>query len=422
MKAVQPPPAAPSRDRLYYGWVLVVGLGITTIVSYGSSQYLFGVLVLPVTRDLSWSRADLSGAFSLGLVITGVFGLAVGRYVDRHGARWVMTLGSVLLGVSLIGLSRVQALPGFYALWAGGVGLAQALTQYPVTFTVIANWFQRRRGAALALLTVLGGLSSPIFIPLAGVLTAQAGWREMLVALGLINLVVALPLHALLVRRHPEDLGLLPDGVRAETRVVKAEMFGDTLRQALRRRPFWTLTANVCLGLLGANVIFAHQIAYLIGEGHAPELAAAIAGGLGLASLPARYVFNVLSDRIGSQGLLGLCALLQAAGVVVLLLFASSTAGLVVYVVVYGAAYGAASPLTASVRAAHFGRRAFGAITATQGVLALACAAVGPLAAGWLYDRLGSYSLAFGLTLAVFLLAGLAMFLTPKPGAPAGLH
>jgi len=202
--------------------VLVVALGVTTIISYGCSQYLFGVLVLPVSKELGWDRASLSGAFSLGLSVSGVFGLAVGRFVDRRGARLAMSAGSALLGLSLIGLSRAQELWQFYAWWAGGIGLAQALTQYPVTFTVIANWFQRRRGAAMALLTVLGGLSSPIYIPLAGFLAQARGWREMLVILGLTNLLLALPLHALLLRRHPEDLGLLPDGTPPAVAVSEA--------------------------------------------------------------------------------------------------------------------------------------------------------------------------------------------------------
>ncbi|HLQ34387.1 MAG TPA: MFS transporter [Chloroflexota bacterium] len=403
--------------RMYYGWLLVVTLGVTTIISYGSSQYLFGVLVLPVTGELGWDRASLSGAFSLGLAVSGLFGLAVGRFIDRRGARTVMTAGSALLGASLIGLSRVEPLPAFYLWWAGGIGLAQALTQYPVTFTVVANWFQRRRGSAMALVTVLGGLSSPIFIPLTGWLAPRLGWRETLLVLAGINLLLALPLHALVVRRHPEDLGLLPDGVATAEPVREAHLFGDTLRYAVRRLPFWTLTANICLNLLASNVIFTHQIAYLIGKGHAPELAAGVAGGLGLASVPARYVFNTMSDRIGPQGLLGVCSLLQTAGLAVLILFAGSTPGLVIYVLVYGAAYGAASPLSASVRAAHFGRRSFGAITSAQGVLGLLSASLGTVGAGLLYDHLGSYTLAFGLTCGMFCLAALAMFVTPRPVA-----
>ncbi len=402
---------------MYYGWLLALTLGVTTIISYGSSQYLFGVLVLPITTELGWDRASLSGAFSLGLAVSGLCGLAVGRLVDRRGARAVMTAGSALLGASLIGLSRTHSLGVFYLCWAGGIGLAQALTQYPVTFTVVANWFQRRRGRAMALVTVLGGLASPVFIPLAGFLAPRLGWRETLVVLALINLCVAMPLHLLTVRRHPEDLGLLPDGAASAAPVTEAALFGDTLSHAIRRLPFWTLAINVCLGLLGANVIFVHQIAYLVAFGHAPEVAAGVAGALGLASLPARFVFNLLSDRIGPQSILGVCGLLQMAGVLVLLLFASSSAGLVVYVLIYGAAYGASSPLIASVRASHFGRRAFGAITGVQGVMALLCAAVGPLAAGALYDRLGSYSVSFGLVAGLFLVSAVAMFVTPQPAA-----
>jgi predicted MFS family arabinose efflux permease len=271
----------------------------------------------------------------------------------------------------------------------------------------------------MGLLTVLGGLASVIFIPLAGWLVPRLGWRQTLVVLGLINLLLALPLHLALVRRHPEDMGLLPDGVHSAAAPAAAVMFGDTLRQAARRLPFWTLTANVCLGLFGSNVVFTHQIAYLAGRGYTPELAAGVAGAVGLASLPTRYVFNVLSDRLGSQGLLGLAGILQAAGVLALLLFAGSIAGLVLYVLTFGAAFGVTSALSASVRAAHFGRRAFGAITGVQGMLGLMSAALGALAAGALYDRLGSYTLALAITATAFVLAAAAMFCTPRPASLA---
>src|SRR5438270_3143745 len=167
----------------FHGWYLVVGLGVTTIVSYGISQYLFGVLVVPIQHDLGWSRATISGAYSLGLVVAGVLGLGVGRLVDRYGARQLMSVGSVLGAASLVGLSRMTSVWQLYLLWAGCLGLAMALTLYPVTFVVVANWFQRRRGTALAVLTVVGGLSSPIYIPLAGLLVARLGWRQALLVL-----------------------------------------------------------------------------------------------------------------------------------------------------------------------------------------------------------------------------------------------
>ena len=325
-----------------------------------------------------------------------------------------MSIGSALAGLALLGLARVYALWQFYLLWSGGMGLAMALTLYPVTFTVVANWFVRKRGKALAILTLVGGLSSPICIPLAGTLVAHIGWRATLVVLALAQLGIALPLHAFLLRRHPEDLGLSPDGEPALPEQAKAPLPGATLSEALRRPVFWVLTASLSLVMLGSTVVFVHQVAFLIGRGYDAVLAATLSGMLGLVSLPGRYVLNVLSSRISAQKLLTLSVVAQAAGIVVLVL-ASSLSWLILYVVVYGTAYGAFSPLRASVMADHFGRRAYGSITAVQGIPVAVCAGLGPLAAGWLYDMLHHYEVAFWLCAGAFLLAAIGMAMTPQP-------
>src|SRR2546430_1404157 len=119
-----------------------------------------------------------------------------------------------------------------------------ALTFYTVSFVVVANWFQRRRGAALALLTLVGGLASPVYIPAAGLLVPTVGWRGTAVVMGLSQLAVAFPLHAALVRRHPEDLGLLPDGDVLPASRERPPLGGEALRVALRRPALWTLTLS----------------------------------------------------------------------------------------------------------------------------------------------------------------------------------
>jgi MFS family permease len=398
----------------YYGWVLMVVLGITTIISYGTTQYLFGVLVVPIDTTFHWGRASISGAYALGLIIAGLLGVPIGYLVDRWGARLLMSCGSALAGLALIGLARVEALWQFSLLWSGGLGLAMALTLYPVTFTVVANWFVRKRGSALAILTLVGGLSSPICIPLAGTLVAHSGWRATLMVLGLAQLLIALPLHAFFLRRHPEDVGLSPDGEPALPVQTDAPLPGTTLAQALRSSVFWLLTASLSLVMLGSTVVFVHQVAFMIGRGYDAVLAATLSGMLGLVSLPGRYVFNVLSMRVSAQKLLTLSVVAQAAGIVVLVL-ASSLGWLILYVVIYGTAYGAFSPLRASVMADHFGRRAYGSITAVQGIPVAVCAGLGPLAAGWLYDVLHHYELAFWLCAGAFLLAALGLVVTAPP-------
>jgi len=411
--------------RLYRGWLLVWVLGATTIVSYGTTQYFFAVLVVPMERELGWSRALLSGAFSLSLLTTGLLGLPVGRLVDRHGSRALMSFGSLIGGAGLIATSQVRDPWQFYLLWSGVIALSMALTLYPITFTVIANWFWRRRGSALAILTLLGGLASPIFIPLAGVLVVRIGWRGTLVVFGLVQLLIALPLHAAVLRRRPEDLGMQLDGT-AYPPGGQPPSHGVQLRQALATLPFWTLTTAFALGLMAHSVILAHQVAYLIGRGFDPVLAAAMAGLLGVASLPGRYLLNRLSENLSPQALLAGCYSAQAAGVALLGL-AAHPLFVWGYVAIYGAAFGATSPLRASTMADHFGRSSFGSITAASGLPIAIAGSVGPIAAGALYDRLGSYAPVLALTGGAFVLSAFSVALTPvrrlgqKP-SPGNLH
>lgn len=387
------------------GWTLVVTLGCTTILSYGTTQYLFGVLVVPLSAAFGWNRAGISGAYALSLLVAGLLGVPVGYLVDRYGARWLMTLGSLLAGCALLGLSQINTLWQLYLFWAGGIGVAMALILYPVTFTVVTTWFVKERARAFAVLTVLGGLASPIFLPLAGWLIPQWGWRTTLLAFGLAHFLFALPLHAGLVKRAPAY----------DTRPALASEQDDTafsVRQSLRSFSFWTLSSAFSLALLGNAVLFAHQVAFLITRGYGAVLAAALTGGVGLASLPGRLLLNLLSERLSPQRLLAFCHWLQAAGVVALIL-APSFSWVLAYVILYGAAFGAISPLRASVMADHFGREAYGAITGIQGILIAFSTAIGPLAAGWLYDLLGHYEVAFWLCAAGFVLAALGVWFTP---------
>ena len=401
----------------YYGWVLMVVLGMTTIISYGTTQYLFGVLVVPVSTTFHWSQASLSGAYTVGLILAGLLGVPIGHLVDRWGARVLMTCGSLLGGLSLIGLASIHNIVAFYLWWSLGLGLATALTFYPVSFTVVTNWFEHKRGTALAVLTLIGGLSSPLFIPSEGWMVEHLGWRSMLVLLGLSQLVIALPLHAVLLRRHPEDLGLSPDGVMAAMaiRIPKpGQLPGITLNQAFRLPAFWLLTIALSLTMLGSTIVQVYQIPSLITRGYDPVVAASVAGGLGLASLPGRVILNLLSERISPHFLLCGSIVAQAAGMI-LLIFAPSLGWLLVYVLLYGAAYGAILPLRATVMAEHMGRRAYGSILAWQGIAVALSSGIGLVLAGWLYDTLHTYTMAFWICVGVFLLATLSIALTPPP-------
>lgn len=396
--------------RVYRGWPMVVGLGLVTIVSYGTTQYLFGVLVDPVTRDLGGSRAQLASAYSIALVVGAVAGLAVGRVVDRIGARLLLCVGGAINVVTLLLLSRAGSLPAFATVWAAGCGLAMAMTQYPLTFVVVANWFDRRRPAAMALLTTIGGLSSPAMIPLAGWLVQAHGWRAG-VALLALPAALTIPLSLVLVRRRPEDLGLTPDGA-AESRPGPST--GLTLTGSLRTPAFWLITLGGMATMFCANAMQVNQVAYLIARGLSPVAAASLAGVVGLASVPGRVFLNLAGQRLPPQWLLAVSMLGMGLGVLVLLLTRGDGPTLA-YAVLYGAGYGAATPLRGTVMARQVGRRAFGAITAVQNLAVLGGSAAGPLAMGGLYDATRAYGVALILLVVVIGIGAAATVLAPRP-------
>lgn len=387
--------------RWYYGWVIVAALGFTTIIAYGTSQYLIGLLVEPLVREFGWSRAAIAGAYSGTILVAGLVGLGIGRVLDRVGARLVLCAGSFVNGASLFALAHVRTLAEFQLIWTLGLGLGTALTYYPVSFTVVANWFAQRRVHAFAVLTFFGAFSSTIFYPLSGILIASCGWRTTVTVLGAIHLCIALPVHVALVRRHPEDLGLAPDGARGA--VPRGPQTGMLLRAALRTPVFWSVTIALTLALGASSAVLVQHIAFLIGRGYAPATAASIVGLFGVAYLPGRAVVAYASGKMPRLQQLAIAFLLQAAGLAALISSASPVAAFA-YVLAFGAAYGAISPLRGEVIAELFGRRAYGAIIAAHGVPIAVLGALGPLLVGRAVDRFG-YVAAFGCCIGAFVVA-----------------
>jgi MFS family permease len=391
--------------RWYYGWTIVAALGLTTIVAYGTSQYLIGLLVEPVVREFGWSRGAIAGAYSGTILVSGLAGLAVGRVLDRVGGRIVLCTGSLVNGVSLLVLAHVHTLLVFQLVWAIGLGLGTALTYYPISFTVVANWFVERRVHALSLLTFIGAFSSTVFYPLTGLLVAGYGWRTAVTVLGALHLLVALPLHAWIVRRHPEDLGLEPDG--RPHAVAVGPQTGVTLRRALATPAFWSITLALALALGASSAVLVQHVAYLIDRGYAPATAASIVGLFGLAYLPGRSLVAYASGKLARTTQLAIAFLVQACGLAVLV-GSTGPASVFVYVLAFGAAYGAISPLRGEVVAELFGRRAYGAIIAVHGVPLALLGALGPVLVGRAVDRLG-YAAAFGACIAAFVVAAIVV-------------
>jgi MFS family permease len=251
---------------VYYGWPLVVVLGITETTSWGIVYHAYSVLIVPMQAELGWSRAAVTGAFSLALVVSALAACPVGRWIDRHGARALMTAGSVLSVLLLLAWAAVGDLASFHAVWAA-IGVAMAMVLYEPSFAVAAAWFHRRRGRALTVITTMAGFASTIFLPLTAWLVGIQGWRGALLTLAVLLAVVTVPLHGVFLRRRPEDLGLAVDGEPGSGPTDARAGPSVGVGAALRGPAFRWLAVAFSLGTLvgiGQNV---HFVPYPVGEG-----------------------------------------------------------------------------------------------------------------------------------------------------------
>lgn len=401
--------AGAARSRLYYGWVVVGTLATTETISWGILYYAFSAFLVPMQQELGWSTASLTGAYSLALLVSGLAAVPVGRWVDRHGPRLLMTVGSIGGAMLVLAWSRVDALPSFYALWAV-MGLAMAATLYEPAFTVITTWFRRLRSRALLLLTFVAGLASTIFLPVATSLIEHLGWRQALVVLATLLAATTIPAHALVLRRRPEDVGLLPDGdVRPEEYgPAGPAVEGVSLRQALHEHAFWWLTAAFFLGTLSTVAVAVHLIPFLLQAGYAPGFAAAATGLIGATQVAARVVVTLAGNRCPAVPLTAAVFALQGAAVLILLTWQQAS-GVLLAVVLLGAGRGAVTLMRASLIAERYGRAHYGAIGGTLALFISGAAALAPVGAGVAYQLAGGYPAVFAGLAGISGLAALAM-------------
>jgi MFS family permease len=394
----------PSLARLDYGWVVVAGLCVTETVSWGILYYGFPVMLRPMEAELGFSRVELTGAFSVGMGVAALAALPVGRWIDRHGARALMTLGSCLAVGLLLVWSRVESLPALYAVWCA-MGLALAATLYEPAFAAVVGWFATgHRDRALLTVTLAAGFASTIFMPTEAWLVERFGWRTTLLVLATILAVVTIPIHALVLRRPPRGESRAAGVAWVESRVP-----GLTLGAAARTGVFWVLAVAFFFGNFTTNSVTVHLIPYLSDRGYTPTLAAVMIGWLGAMQVPARLVFAPIAVRFGHRAATAAIFFGQALGLAQLAL-AARLPTLVPMVVVLGAANGMSTLARATTIAEIFGPRHYGSISGAVALGANGARALAPVGAAFLQVALGGYEPVFWLLTAVLVVAGFGVF------------
>ena len=399
--------AAAARTRMApYAWFILAQSFGTAALVFGV-WFSFAVFYVALVEDFAWDRGAAALPFSIGNLLQAVLAPAVGLFADRWGARRVVTAGLALSAVALAACSQVQALWQFIVCFGLGVGGGVALAG-PVAYSaLLAAWFIRRRGTIIGCAFAGMGIGVKLIGPAAQHMILWIGWRQSFGILALCLALYAL-FVALTLRNRPADVGLEPYGASQRPADAARSASGRraavpywTLGQALRTREFWALAVvQVCIPL-GIFSVSMHQVAYLVDLGFSKPFAAAILGHMGLMSAFGRVFFGSLSDRFGRFGGVTLSVLCSQIGIVLLLTISSADVAwpLYLYAFFFGLGYGARGPIISAIAADLFPGRHFGTIFGFISIGHGVGGALGPWYSGYIYDRFGAYTPAFGLAL-----------------------
>lgn len=395
----------------HYGWVVVAAGAIITCVAMGA-LFALPVYLQPMAEATGWSRAGISTAMTIGFVTMGVAGFGWGALSDRIGPRPVVLAASVLLGAGLVIASQSPALPLFQFAYGGLVGASGGAFFAPIISATL-GWFDRRRGLAVSLVSIGGGIAPMVITPFASVLIESIGWRSAMLSIGIAAVVVLVP-ASLFLRRAPEA-GSAP--APAPGQQAPASGRAEALA-ALKTPQFIVLAGTFFLCCAAHSGPIFHTVSYAMICGASALGAATIYSVEGVAGLFGRLIFGALSDRFGPRRIIVLGLAIQAAGIYSYI-YVSELTHFYLLALVLGAVYGGVMPLYSVLARDYFSARVMGTVLGATTLTSSLGMAFGPLGGGWLYDTFGTYHWLYIAAAAIGLgAAGLALAF-PRPGQPS---
>ncbi|MFW6056189.1 MAG: MFS transporter [Chloroflexota bacterium] len=413
------------RPRIFYGYWLVLVTFIFLFLAIGCGSFAFSLFVTPLQSELGWGRGEIMAGFTVFFVTMGIVSPIVGRFVDRYGARPVIPVGGVVMGLGFLMVSQVSELYlfyiGYFVVGAGAAGMGQVPSS-----AVVSHWFKKRRGTAIGFMAAGVGAGG-LIAPLISYLIVNQGFRFAYLAMGIAIWAIVIPLGAIVVRTRPAEMGLYPDGAPAPPEPLPGEqvtaqvMTGVTLRESARTLTFWLIVISffpacfASMGLVQAPVPFLQDIGYPMTTAATALSAVAIGSGLG------KVFFGWLCDRIQPKKAWAIGQALMAASVLILLNVRGDSPVILIwaYALLLGFGVGSWLPTLSMLASTNFGLLAYGAIFGALNLVQSLGTATGPFFAGVMYDTTGTYYWAF-VTFGLLFAIGIPVILLVKK--PKQLH
>lgn len=412
------------KPKVFYGYWILVTTFFSLFIYAGCGFYAFSLFVRPLQADFGWGRGEIMAAFTILFLVSGVASPFIGKVVDRYGARRVISIGAAIVGLGFILLSVMGSLWHFYVVYAViGVGIT-AIGQVPAS-AVVSNWFEKRRGLAIGIMSTGIGIGGFALAPLTGgYLIPSFGWRISYRVLAMLTWLLIIPLALLVMKTKPADMGLYPDGRQGPDAMAVTEASSSTtkeltLRMALATSAFWLISISFLLNQFSQIGLIQSQVPHLEDIGFPVVTAAAALGFVGLASAVGKFSFGWLCDRIPAKYACSIGLGFMLTGLIIFMNIKPTSPVTMVWLSALATGLGAGSwlPTMSMLISTNFGLVAYGTIFGVVSLFQNLGMAVGPLMAGYIYDTMNSYQLAFVIFLVLFGVAILAMLAVRRPKA-----
>ena len=404
----------PHRKGIFYGWYIVAALFFATFLSIGLRTG-FGVFV--ETWELDWgvTTATISIAAAIGWLVNGISQPILGRMADVYGGRQVVIWSLLVMSVATVGIATISNIYGLIALYGFVISFAGGGVSPAITGVIVARWFERNRGMAMAALVAGGSIGGLILVPFMSFALLEFDWQTAWIVVGAVALGLGVPMLFFIIRSEPVEMGLKPDGDgpggigSVETQVIVRPVgpnYVEKWRDALNSKPIWQLSfAYWVCGITTASISI-HFVRWAISEDISIGTAALAFGLLSGINAAGVLIIGILSDRMQRKNLLGAVYLIRGVAFISLIVLPGPTA-IWAFAVIGGMSWLATVPLTASLTADVYGVRNLGTLFGFANMAHQLGGAAAVLLFGWAFTAWGSYDIPFAVGAATLLVAGI---------------
>jgi MFS family permease len=374
----------------------VAALGVTQIIAWGTTLYALGVLGKPIATDTGWSQGLVFGGLTVGLLTSAAVSALVGRLLDRHGGRAIMSIGSIVMAFGLVLLSLVTHPYAYLAVWVL-LGVAMRLSLYDAAFAALVQVAPSRGRRAISYLTLFGGFASSIFWPIGYALNGAVGWRQTLLIFAAMNIAICLPVHWVGLARR-EAIALPDPGPSAagNAPVASATLEGTSRTIAMALFSLIVAASAVVFGALAV-----HLVPILQATGLAATSAVLLASMKGVAQVVGRLWDLTLARAWHPIDVGRVSVACIPLSFLVLMLGGANFWAALVFTLLFGIANGLVTIMRGSVPLALFGPAGYGEVLGVLATPYLLLAAVAPGAFALIVERYG-----YGVGEAILMAAG----------------